>query len=85
MFAFRNEAVKAWGELPRYISDALIVSSWVHVHTYTAHTYASTYIHIHVHTHTHTHTYRPEFYMQKCTNTHMYSYTHAYTRRRHIP
>ena len=61
MFAFRNEAVKAWGELPRYISDALIVSSWAHVHTHThtqQRTAPSTHTCTHVYTRVLTHGYK---------------------------
>ena len=59
MFAFRNEAVKAWGELPRNISNALTVSSWTYVHTRTHNdkqhlppTHVYTYTHLYLHTDT---------------------------------
>ena len=65
MFAFRNEAVKAWGELPRYISNALTVSSWAHVHT---------------HTHTHTTTTNSTFHPHMYTRTHTHVLTHEYSK-----
>ena len=67
MFAFRNEAVKAWGELPRNISNALTVSSWTYVHT---------------HTHTHTAT-SSTFHPHTCTHVHTHVLTHGYNLTQH--
>ena len=76
MFAFRDEAVKAWGELPRDISNALTVSSWTYVHVRT-HNDKQYLPPTHVHTYTH-------MYMYLHTDTTLPSIHTYYTHLHHI-